>query len=125
MPADKFEQIKAAIKEQVETLQLPAFTDRYVEPKDQRFAVVYFGSWEENPDTLEETEVTGTLSVEVFAMNDTEIASYIRQIRPLLKQWDSDLVSSFQPSGGEYTPREENVRPSAVLTYAVAFTDPE
>lgn len=123
MPADKFSQIKRAIADLVESTGLVAYTDRYLEPDEQRFAVVYFGEWVEEPASLEDTEITGTLSVEVFAMNDAELAEQVGKVRPLLKAFNSDLMTSFQPAGGEYTPEEKGIRPSVVLNYAVNFSE--
>ena len=122
MQTDKFTQIKTAVADLIESACLPAYPDRYLEVTEQRFAMVYFGEWSEEPTTLEETEVKGTLSVEVFAMNDNELSKYSAQIRPLLKNFEDDeLFNRFIPEGGEYPPQENGIRPSVILNYSVSF----
>ena len=122
MPTDKFSQIKLAVADLIEQQTgMPVYTDRYLEPTEQRFAVVYLGEWSEEHDALDEALITGSLHIEVFAMNDGELSGYVAQLRPLLKQFDSNLLDRFLPTGGEYPPEENGVRPSVILNYSIGF----
>ncbi len=126
---DRFNQIKKKVAGLIESLNIVnTYTDRYVETKDSRFAVVYFGEWTEEQSDLEETEVTGNLSIQIFARNDDELSETAARIRPVLKEfeeWQDEhtTLTDFRPVGGEYLPEEAGIRPSMMLNYSVVFID--
>ena len=127
MAVDNFTRIKQAVADLIETQNIPAYTERYLEQdqlREQRFSVVYFGEYGEAPDDLEDgSEVSGTLTVELFAMTDAELDSIRAMVRPVLKRFESKLVTSFYPTGGEFVQMESGARPSLILNYSVSFDE--
>ena len=131
MPNDNFQRIKQAVADAIETIGLPSYVDRYLDLEDLRFATVYFGEWTEEQIDLEEAEVSGAVHIQLYALNDTELALWQGKVRAVLKEFDlswtaddGDLLElRWQSSGGEVLPEESGVRPSSVLNYSVAFID--